>query len=231
LNLFNLGYLSLELRSLTEKLFWGISGKILKILKESDYVGDDFENLEAQLSDTYFCNFSLFQSMPDSWAIKQLFPVMPIHRLKEEPTKRGVLADITCDSDGKIDSFIDLRDVKKTLELHEFDGREYYIGAFLVGAYQEILGDLHNLLGDTNAVHVKIEEDGTPSIEEVVRGDTVREVLSYVQFRGDELVSKLRKQVEAAVKEKRITLEEGTQLMRYYELGVEGYTYLEEPSV
>ena len=200
------------------------------MLKESDYVGDDFEQLEAQLSDTYFCNFSLFQSMPDSWAIKQLFPVMPIHRLQEEPTRRGVLADITCDSDGKIDSFIDLRDVKKTLELHEYDGREYYIGAFLVGAYQEILGDLHNLLGDTNAVHVKIEEDGTPSIEEIVRGDTVREVLSYVQFSSDELVGKLRKQVETAVREKKITLEESTQLMRYYEQGMNGYTYLEEPS-
>ncbi|MCL2645481.1 MAG: biosynthetic arginine decarboxylase [Phycisphaerales bacterium] len=233
LNLFNLGYLSLELRSLTEKLFWGICGKIMKILKETEYVGgggDDFENLEAQLSDTYFCNFSLFQSMPDSWAIKQLFPVMPIHRLKEEPTRRGVLADITCDSDGKIDSFIDRRDIKKTLELHEFDGREYYLGAFLVGAYQEILGDLHNLLGDTNAVHVKLAEDGTPSIEEVVRGDTVREVLSYVQFNSEELVAKLRKQVEGAIKEKKLTLEEGTQLMRYYENGMQGYTYLEEPS-
>ncbi len=230
LNLFNLGYLSLELRSLTEKLFWGVCGKILKILKESDYVGDDFEQLEAQLSDTYFCNFSLFQSMPDSWAIKQLFPVMPIHRLKEEPTRRGVLADITCDSDGKIDSFIDLRDVKKTLELHEYNGQEYYLGAFLVGAYQEILGDLHNLLGDTNAVHVSLAQDGTPSIEEVVRGDTVREVLSYVQFNADELVAKLRKQVETAVREKKISLEESTQLMRYYEEGMRGYTYLEEPS-
>ncbi len=230
LNLFNLGYLSLELRSLTEKLFWGVCGKILKILKESDFVGDDFEQLEAQLSDTYFCNFSLFQSMPDSWAIKQLFPVMPIHRLQEEPTRRGVLADITCDSDGKIDSFIDLRDVKKTLELHAYDGREYYLGAFLVGAYQEILGDLHNLLGDTNAVHVKLAGDGTPSIEEVVRGDTVREVLSYVQFNADELIAKLRKQVETALREKKISLEESTQLMRNYEEGMRGYTYLEEPS-
>jgi arginine decarboxylase len=231
LNLFNLGYLSLELRSLTEKVFWGVCGKILKILKETGGgVGDDFESLEAQLSDTYFCNFSLFQSMPDSWAIKQLFPVMPIHRLKEEPTRRGVLADITCDSDGKIDSFIDMRDVKKTLELHEYDGREYYIGAFLVGAYQEILGDLHNLLGDTNAVHVTVGENGEASIEEVVRGDTVREVLSYVQFNADELVGKLRKQVECAVREKKITLEEATQLMRYYEDGMSGYTYLEEPS-
>ncbi len=225
LNLFNLGYLSLELRSLTEKLFWGVCGRVLKILKEGDSTGgvgggDDFENLEAQLSDTYFCNFSLFQSMPDSWAIKQLFPVMPIHRLKEEPTRRGVLADITCDSDGKIDSFIDLRDVKKTLELHEYNGSEYYIGAFLVGAYQEILGDLHNLLGDTNAVHVTVGENGEASIEEVVRGDTVREVLSYVQFNADELIGKLRKQVECAVREKKITLEEGTQLMRYYEDGM-----------
>jgi arginine decarboxylase len=230
LNLFNLGYLSLELRSLTEKLFWCVCGKILKILKETDYVGDDFEQLEAQLSDTYFCNFSLFQSMPDSWAIKQLFPVMPIHRLKEEPTRRGVLADITCDSDGKIDAFIDLRDVKKTLELHEYTGQEYYLGAFLVGAYQEILGDLHNLLGDTNAVHVRLADDGTPSIEEVVRGDTVRQVLSYVQFSADELIAKLRKQVETAVREKKISLEESSLLMRNYEEGMRGYTYLEEPS-
>jgi len=230
LNLFNLGYLSLELRSLTEKLFWAICGKILKILKESEYVGDDFESLEAQLSDTYFCNFSLFQSMPDSWAIKQLFPVMPIHRLKEEPTRRGVLADITCDSDGKIDQFIDMRDVKKTLELHEYDGREYYIGAFLVGAYQEILGDLHNLLGDTNAVHVNLDENGETIIEEVVYGDSVKEVLSYVQFNGDQLQDRMRKQVEAAVREKRISLEEGAQLMRYYDQGMRGYTYLEEPS-
>jgi arginine decarboxylase len=168
--------------------------------------------------------------MPDSWAIKQLFPVMPIHRLKEEPNRRGVLADITCDSDGKIDSFIDLRDVKKTLELHEYNGSEYYIGAFLVGAYQEILGDLHNLLGDTNAVHVTMDADGSVSIDEVVRGDTVREVLSYVQFNSEELEGKLRKQVETALREKRLTLEEGAQLMRYYENGMRGYTYLEEPS-
>jgi len=150
--------------------------------------------------------------------------------LKEEPTRRGVLADITCDSDGKIDSFIDLRDVKKTLELHEVDGREYYLGAFLIGAYQEILGDLHNLLGDTNAVHVKLADDGTPSIEEVVQGDTVREVLSYVQFDSEKLVARLRKQVEGAIREKKLTLEEGTQLMKYYENGMQGYTYLEEPS-
>jgi len=229
LNLFNLGYLSLELRSLTEKLFWGICGKILKILKETEYVGDDFENLESQLSDTYFCNFSLFQSMPDSWAIKQLFPIMPIHRLKEEPLRRGVLADITCDSDGKVDSFIDLRDVKRVLELHEYNGSDYFLGAFLVGAYQEILGDLHNLLGDTNAVHVHMEEDGEFAIEEVVQGDTVREVLQYVQFNPDEMINKMRKDVERAVREKKITLEESTLLLRFYENGMQGYTYLEEP--
>lgn len=228
LNLFNLGYLSLELRAVTEKLFWGISGKILKIVKETDYVGEDFENLESQLSDTYFCNFSLFQSMPDSWAINQLFPIMPIHRLKEEPTRRGVLADITCDSDGKIDAFIDMRDVKKTLELHEFSGGDYFLGAFLIGAYQEILGDLHNLLGDTNAVHVKLDETGEFQLEEVVRGDSVKEVLSYVQFNSDELINKMRKEVERAVRDKKISLEESTQLLGFYENGLAGYTYLED---
>jgi len=229
LNLFNLGYLSLELRSLSEKLFWGICGKILRVLKEIDYVGDDFESLEAQLSDTYFCNFSLFQSMPDSWAIKQLFPIMPIHRLKEEPTRRGVLADITCDSDGKVDSFIDLRDVKKTLELHEYNGQDYLLGVFLVGAYQEILGDLHNLLGDTNAVHVELDENGDIHIDEVVRGDTVREVLQYVQFNADELLDRMHKTVERAVREKTVSVEESALLLRFYESGLHGYTYLEEP--
>ena len=227
LNLFNLGYLSLELRALAEKLFWGVCGKILKILKETDFVGDDFEQLEAQLSDTYFCNFSLFQSMPDSWAIKQLFPVMPIHRLKEEPGRRAVLADITCDSDGKIDSFIDLRDVKKTLELHDYNGQEYYIGAFLVGAYQEILGDLHNLLGDTNAVHVTIDEQGRAEIDEVIEGDTVREVLHYVQFNADELMRTMRKSVERALRDSKLTLDESRVLLKFYENGLEGYTYLE----
>ncbi len=229
LNLFNLGYLSLELRSLTEKLFWGTCGKILRVLKEIDYVGDDFESLESQLSDTYFCNFSLFQSMPDSWAIKQLFPVMPIHRLTEEPTRRGVLADITCDSDGKVDCFIDLRDVKKTLELHEYTGSDYFLGVFLVGAYQEILGDLHNLLGDTNAVHVHVDDANQIHIEEVVRGDTVREVLQYVQFNADELLSRMHKDVERAVRENTISVAESALLLRFYESGLQGYTYLEEP--
>ena len=134
------------------------------------------------LSDTYFCNFSLFQSMPDSWAIKQLFPIMPIHRLEEEPKRHAILGDITCDSDGKVDQFIDRRDVKRTLPLHPFDGGDYYLGAFLLGAYQEILGDLHNLFGDTNAVHVRLGETGEIILDSVIKGDTVREVLNYVQF-------------------------------------------------
>ena len=165
--------------------------------------------------------------MPDSWAINQLFPIMPIHRLKEEPTCRGVLADITCDSDGKVDRFIDRRDVKTMLELHEYDGSDYFLAAFLVGAYQEILGDLHNLLGDTNAVHVSVDEDGESSIDEVVEGDTVREVLQYVQFTPTNC-RQIRKQVEARhPREKNLTLEEGTLLMRFYEEGMRGYTYLE----
>src|SRR4029078_11161672 len=159
-------------------------------------VPEEFEGLEAMLSDTYFCNMSIFQSMPDSWAIDQLFPIMPIHRLKEEPNCRGILADITCDADGKVDRFIDRRQVKNVLELHPYTGDDYFIAAFLVGAYQEILGDLHNLLGDTNAVHVRIGDDGQAMIDEVVEGDTVREVLQYVQFSADELMRSMRKSVE-----------------------------------
>src|SRR6204780_5068477 len=134
--------------------------------------------------------------MQESWALKQLFPVMPIHRLNEGPTRRAALGDITCDSDGKIDQFIDLRDVRNTLQLHPFDGQPYYLGAFLLGAYQEILGDLHNLFGDTNAVHVSMEEDGTPSIDSVIKGDTVTEVLNYVQYSAEKLMDRMRKDVE-----------------------------------
>jgi arginine decarboxylase len=183
------------------------------------------------LSDTYFCNFSLFQSMPDSWAIKQLFPVMPIHRLNEKPTHHAVLGDITCDSDGKIDQFIDRRDVKRTLSLHDYKGEDYYIGAFLLGAYQEILGDLHNLFGDTNAVHVRLSPSGEVLLEDVIKGDTVREVLNYVQFKADNLLARLRKSVEEAVREGRLGYEESGRLLRFYEEGLHGYTYLEDPHV
>jgi arginine decarboxylase len=228
LNLFNLGYLSVELRALAEQLFWAVCGKLLKIVRKLDYVPEELKGLEAMLSDTYFCNFSVFQSMPDSWAVKQLFPIMPIHRLNQPPTRRGVLGDITCDSDGKIDQFIDLRDVRNTLELHPFDGQPYYLAAFLLGAYQEILGDLHNLFGDTNAVHVSLDEDGEINLDAVIKGDTVREVLHYVQYSADELLARMRKDVERAVRTGKISLEESRQLLKFYESGLEGYTYLEE---
>ena len=161
---------------------------------------EELEALEKQLSDTYFCNFSVFQSLPDSWAIDQLFPIMPIHRLNEEPTRRAVLADITCDSDGKIDHFIDKRDVKDVLELHPLNDDDYYLGIFLVGAYQEILGDLHNLFGDTHAVQVSLAPNGGYLIDHVVEGDTVTEVLNYVSYNKDDLVAKLRKSTEVALR-------------------------------
>jgi arginine decarboxylase len=229
LNLFNLGGMTIEMRALTERLFWSVCLKVHKMMKELDYVPEELDGLGALLSDTYFCNFSVFQSMPDSWAVKQLFPIMPIHRLNEVPTRRAVLGDITCDSDGKIDQFIDLRDVRSTLELHPFNGQPYYLGAFLIGAYQEILGDLHNLFGDTNAVHVSLDETGEVNLDGFVKGDTVREVLAYVQYNADELIQRMRKDVERAVRTGKITLNESRQLLRFYESGLDGYTYLEEP--
>ncbi|MEO8594532.1 MAG: biosynthetic arginine decarboxylase [Candidatus Solibacter sp.] len=228
LNLFSLGYLSLEQRCVAENLYWGISRKIQRLAGELDYFPEELEGIDAMMSDTYFCNFSLFQSMPDSWAIKQLFPIMPIHRLEEQPTRPAVLGDITCDSDGKVDAFIDRRDVKRTLQLHTFSGGNYYLGAFLLGAYQEILGDMHNLFGDTNAVHVRLGPTGEVMLDSVIKGDTVREVLNYVQFSADSLVMQLRRDVEAALREGRLTYEESGALCRFYEEGLHGYTYLED---
>src|SRR5881392_1005604 len=208
MTLFSTGYLALDQRATAENLFWAICKKIKRLAEQLDYVPEELEGLDTLLSDTYFCNFSLFQSMPDSWAIKQLFPVMPIHRLNEQPTQNAVLGDITCDSDGKVDQFIDRRDVKRTLPLHPFtDAREYYLGAFLLGAYQEILGDLHNLFGDTNAVHVKLGPNGDVILDSVIKGDTVREVLHYVQFTSDALVTILRRDVETALREGRMGYE------------------------
>ncbi len=229
LNLFSLGYLPLEQRCIAENLYWAICRRIQKMSKELEILPEELEGLDAMLSDTYFCNFSLFQSMPDSWAIKQLFPILPIHRLEEKPTRHAVLGDITCDSDGKVDQFIDRRDVKRTLPLHEYNGENYYIGAFLVGAYQEILGDMHNLFGDTNAVHVRLSPEGEVILDEVIKGDTVREVLNYVQFKADNLVTRLRRSVETAVREGRLGYEESGRLLRFYEEGLHGYTYLEDP--
>ena len=230
MSLFASGYLPLDQRSAVENLYWSICRKIYKFAKQMDYMPEELEGLEASLSDTYFCNFSLFQSIPDSWAIKQLFPVMPIHRLNERPTRAAVLGDVTCDSDGKIDQFIDRRDVKRTLPLHCWQHEPYYLGAFLIGAYQEILGDLHNLFGDTNAVHVSTDAKGEVVLDAVIKGDTVREVLDYVEFDPNQLVQKLRESIEQAVREGRICDQQAGQFLRFYEEGLGGYTYLEEPS-
>ena len=227
LTLFALGHLSLQERVMAEDYFWGICQKILRFTREMDEVPEEFEGLERLLADTYFCNFSLFQSIPDSWAVNQLFPIMPIHRLLEEPTRRAVLADITCDSDGKIDEFIDRREVKHVLQLHAPNGADYYLGFFLVGAYQEILGDLHNLFGDTNTVHVSIAPNGEYHIEAVVSGDTVTDVLEYVSYSREDLLARLRRSIECALRAKRLTLEESRQLLRIYETGLSSYTYLE----
>jgi arginine decarboxylase len=228
LNLFNLGYLPLAQRSQAENLYWAICRRILKMAKELEFFPEELEGLDGMLSDTYFCNFSLFQSVPDSWAVKQLFPIMPIHRLNQMPSRAAILGDISCDSDGKIDQFIDRRDVKKTLPLHPFNGEPYVLGAFLVGAYQEILGDLHNLFGDTNAVHVSLGENGDVILDTVIRGDTVREVLDYVQFSAKTLLEEFRRDVETALREGRIGYEESGRLLRFYEDGLNGYTYLEQ---
>ncbi len=228
LNLFSLGYLSLEQRSFAENFFWAICRKILKLAAELEFFPEELEGLDGMLSDTYFCNFSLFQSMPDNWAVKQLFPIMPIHRLNELPTRQAVLGDISCDSDGKVDQFIDRRDVKKTLPLHPFNNGSYILGAFLLGAYQEILGDLHNLFGDTNAVQVTLDEHGDVVLEAVVQGDTVRKVLNYVQYNSQMLLDQFRKDVEVAVREQRIGYEESGRLLKFYEDGLNGYTYLEQ---
>ena len=225
--LFGVGHMTLEHRGLAEELFWGVCQKVLKISRSLQEVPEDLEGLERALADTYFCNFSVFQSLPDSWAIDQLFPIVPIHHLNEKPVNRAVLADITCDSDGKIDHFIDRRDVKDVLELHPLNGGHYYLGVFLVGAYQEILGDLHNLFGDTNTVHVSLHGDEGYQIDGVVSGDTVTDVLRYVRYSRDHLVAKVRQSAEAALRAKKMTIEESRHLLRRYEEGLSGYTYLE----
>jgi arginine decarboxylase len=227
ISLFNLGYLDLPGRARVDEIFWSCCEKILRLVRELEYVPEDLEGLERSLASTYYGNFSVFQSMPDSWAMRQLFPMMPIHRLDERPTRRGIFADLTCDSDGKVDQFIDLRDVRHVLELHAPTGQPYYIGTFLVGAYQETLGELHNLFGDTDAVHVHVFEDGTYGVEQVVEGDTVEDVLSYVQYDRRMLNERVRRSVEAALRKGEITLEESALLRRRYGQGLSGYTYLD----
>ena len=225
-SLFSLGYLDLPTRARSERLFWNCCEKILGIVRDLDYVPEDLEDLERGLADTYYGNLSVFQSAPDHWAVEQLFPVMPIHRLDEKPTRRGVIADLTCDSDGKISKFIDQRNVKDTLELHSWTHEPYYLGMFLVGAYQEILGDLHNLFGDTDAVHVRLDSDGGYHVEHVVEGDSVEEVLAYVQYDRRTLVESVRRTIERALRRGQISIEESAQLRRRFEQGLSEYTYL-----
>src|ERR1700687_4765800 len=210
--LFSLGYLDLRARPRVDRLFGDCCEKILPIVRDLPYVPDELEPLEKGLADTYYGNFSVFQSAPDHWAVKQLFPVMPIHRLDEKPTRRGVFADLTCDSDGKIDKFIDPRDVKDVLDLHPWNGQPYYIGVFLVGAYQEILGDYHNLFGDTDAVHVRLGADGRYEVEHVVEGDSVTDVLRYVQYDRGTLIERVRRTIEIAMREGQISLEDSARL-------------------
>lgn len=230
LQLFTFGVLSLAQRAKAENLCWVILTKMEDIAEKT---GDELLGpLQELLSDTYFCNFSVFQSMPDSWAVGQLFPVLPIHRLNEEPTRKAILVDMTCDSDGKIGQFIQEPGggaKKTTLEVHELNERDpYFMGVFLVGAYQEILGDLHNLFGDTDAVHITVTNAGY-TVDHVVEGDTVTEVLSYVQYHRPELIESIRRASEESILRGTIAKNEARLLMRHYEIGLSGYTYLEDP--
>ncbi|MBI3986766.1 MAG: biosynthetic arginine decarboxylase [Lentisphaerae bacterium] len=224
---FQHGNLSLRERAFAENVFWDIICRIAAENKERKYVPEELQGLESAIADLYYCNFSVFQSLPDIWAIDQLFPVMPIHRLCEMPTRQATLADITCDSDGKIDKFIDLHDIRPTLPVHELGKEDYYMGVFLVGAYQETLGDLHNLLGDTNVLHVRIGTDGQAEYTHEIAGDAVADVLSYVEYDPREMINRVRNAAERAVREGIITAVDRREIMSAYETGMRGYTYFE----
>ncbi len=227
LDRYSLGVLDLITRAKVERLFWSIAQDINQIASTLKHAPDEFKNMSKILADKYFCNFSLFQSLPDSWAIDQIFPIMPIHRLDEKPTRNATLQDITCDSDGKIDNFIATRNISHFLPIHPLKAKDtYYIGVFLVGAYQEILGDLHNLFGDTNAVHVSVNKEGY-EIEQIIDGETVAEVLEYVQYNPKKLVRTVETWVTTSVKAGKITAEEGKEFLSTYRSGLYGYTYLE----
>jgi arginine decarboxylase len=231
LQLFTYGVLTLEQRAWCESMYFTIATKMLLITKTTPDCEDIRAHLAEELHDTYFCNFSVFQSVPDSWAVGQIFPVMPIHRLNEEPSHDATLADLTCDSDGKIEKFIDTENgeaYRKTIQMHGFkEGSPYYVGVFLTGAYQEILGDLHNLFGDTDAVFVSLSEAGY-TIDHYVPGDTVTEVLSYVQFERSTMVDSVRQATEESIQQGTITKQEAKLLVKHYEEGLSGYTYLED---
>ncbi|NNE18454.1 MAG: arginine decarboxylase, partial [Myxococcales bacterium] len=209
-----------------EHLFWSCCKKILGSMRRLKYVPEELHAVEDLMGAIYYCNFSLFQSAPDIWAMDQLFPFMPIHRLTEEPTVRARLADLTCDSDGIVDHFIDVEEVQRSLDLHAVKGGdEYLLGMFLGGAYQEILGDLHNLFGDTNAVHIRLEDYGY-SVTNVIKGDSIDEVLRYLQYDPEEMVERVRKQAERALNQGRMSLPQLRTFMLHYEESLRGYTYL-----
>jgi arginine decarboxylase len=221
------GNISLQERAYAERALKFLFTRINGLKAHMKYVPEDLEGLEAMLKDTYFCNFSVFQSMLDHWAIEQLFPIMPIHRLSSHPSRKAVIADLTCDSDGKIDKFIDLRGVQRYIDLHPYKpDQPYYLGIFLLGAYQECLGNLHNLFGDTNAVHVEVDEEGRPRISSIVEGDTMREVLGYVQYTGEDLLARVNDSIERAVHKGTMSYEESARFVQRYKESLSGYTYL-----
>jgi arginine decarboxylase len=227
------GNISLVERAFAERGLRFLFTRINELRDKLKHIPEDFLVLDGMLKDTYFCNFSVFQSILDHWAIGQLFPIMPIHRLNTEPTRRAVIADLTCDSDGKIDKFIGRQDVNGHIDLHPYrPDQPYYLGVFLVGAYQECLGNLHNLFGDTNAVHVDVDETGIPRITSIVEGDTIKEVLSYVQYGADELLSGINNLIDNAVRGGTMSAEEAAKFMHRYKESLSGYTYLlwESPS-
>ncbi|OGV52051.1 MAG: arginine decarboxylase [Lentisphaerae bacterium GWF2_44_16] len=227
--LFKHGNISLRERALAETIFWNFVKNIAKEIKKYKYVPDEFEKIDVSLADIYYCNFSVFQSLPDTWAIDHLFPIMPVHRLGEAPSRQAILSDITCDCDGKISRFIDLHDVKNTLPLHEFNPeKEYYLGVFLVGAYQETLGDLHNLLGDTNVIGIRLGDNGDYKFVGEIKGDSVEDVLSYVEYDTDDIISRIRAMAEDAIQHGRILVEERREIMEAFEAGIRGYTYFEK---
>lgn len=228
LDLFGLGLLDLRNRALVERLFWSIARDVYSMAMDLKHPPEELKKIAKMLPDKYFCNFSLFQSLPDTWAIDQIFPIMPISHLDEKPTCNATLQDITCDSDGKIANFVSQQSINSHLAVHNLKNQKgpYYIGVFLVGAYQEILGDMHNLFGDTNAVHVSVDNDGY-EIEQIIDGETVAEVLDYVQYNPKKMVRSLETWVTASMKSGVITPEEGREFLSNYRSGLYGYTYLE----
>ena len=225
-SLFNLGYLSLEDRGLGQELFWGTCERALKYAKTAKHMPEEFEDLESRLSRKFISNFSVFQSIPDSWALDQLFPIMPIHRLNEIPDRKGYLADLTCDSDGKVDNFIDLRDIKESLELHPLNGSPYYLGVFFTGAYQDVMGDYHNLFGNVHDVSVTVDDTGQCHIAKFIPGHKIEDVLHVFGYERDELVEEFRKQVHQGAEQAGIGTEWGDQLVQEYEAALGSYTYL-----